>query len=393
MVESEGCALFGGLIDPVVFEKLVTQYDKVQSRSGNNAFMHSYFSSHLSYLMGGAIRIVEFRGKNTNPISIAAQDNMLHVDNTPFKEEYKVLLNWRRGQVKGPCGQNVTFLPWTHKGNRAVQLDEEGQPWSSERDSLFVSQDALEGLFDFQRNTKELFRPSHPSQIVDIERLALEGDRLAKWRDTVMGAPSPMIHKFNENLLLSETDFSNPDNLTDRLAAVMDYDKHCNLQMILYNDGREEIRRPGRKIIGEMKKDAIISRLQPWTSELRSGSFSAHDLVEPKILRVMCDAIAALAKNLAQGDGSEENMTLERVVGQQKIFMSLSRLMMDLGEAIVRCKGIEAFVATSLFLFWSSEEIYSHLRESDQLAFRSMLVVFLRNYVATVLLVESSFAS
>ena len=104
--------------------------------------------------------------------------------------------------------------------------------------------------------------------------------------------------------------------------------------------------------------------------------------------------MAALAKNLAQGLTTEaEGKGSERVVGQKKIFMSLSRLMMDLGEAIVRCEGVEAFVATSLFLFWTSEEIYSHLRESDQLAIRFMLVVFLRNYVATVLLVESTISS
>ena len=150
-IESDGCALFGGLIDPAIFEKLVAEYDKVQSRSGNNAFMHSYVNlalehdfflggnyieafSHpllialVSYLVGGSIRIVEFRGKNTDPISINAQDNMLHVDNIPFKEEYKVMLNWRRGQVRGPSGQNFTFLPWTHKGNRDILVNEEGLP-------------------------------------------------------------------------------------------------------------------------------------------------------------------------------------------------------------------------------------------------------------------------
>jgi hypothetical protein len=515
-IESDGCALFGGLVEPVIFEKLVAHYDKIQSRAGNNAFMHSYVNlavenefilggnhveafSHpllialISYLLGGSIRIVDFRGKNTDPISINAQDNTLHVDNTPFKEEYKVLLTWRRGQVKGPSGQNFTFLPWTHKGNRDVLIDEGGMPWSTERDSVFASHEAINGLLDFQKEIKgisrvveathpeqplailfpagalahhryrtevgdprsciitafhlsskhpgqiselplisgrkrnlieflvghqdensndeflellksesprielklqELFHATHPSKLIDIASLALKGEKLTQWRNAVVDASTPQTHKYNANLHLSKVDFSNIEALTENLAAIMDYDKHCNLQMILYEDGREEIRKPGRKIIGEMKKDAITKRLQPWMSELRSGSFSLQDLVEPKTLRVMCDAVASLSKNLAQSFDSKVKKVKakvhEHVVGEKKIFMSLSRLMMDLGEAIMRCDGVEAFVATSLFLFWTSEEIFSHLCESERVIFRFVLVAFLRNYVATVLLVEAT---
>jgi len=507
MIESDGAALFDGLIDPSIFEQLVAAYDKVLLQSGNNTFMHSYVNlaeqldflqggsyvdafghplliALISYLMGGPIRMVDFRGENTDPISINAQDNMFHVDNTPFKEEYKVLLNWRRGKAKGPSGQNFTFLPWTHKGNRDILVDDSGLPWSTERDSLFVSHEAINGLFKFQKETQgisrvveathpeqplailfpagalvhhryrtevgdprsciitayhlsskhpghivdlppicgrkktlieffvghqdenshddfldvlfsesqriedkiqELFQPSHPSTLLDLEPLALKGERLSQWRDAVVAAPSPLMIKLNRNLHLSGTEFSSLEELTEMLPSIMIYDKHGLLQMILYEDGREEIRKPARKLIGEMKKDAITTRLRPWTPQIRSNSFSAHDLVDPKTLKVMCEAVASLASNLVQVPDAEAELT-----GQQKMFKSLSRLMLDLGEAIVRCESVETFVATSLFLFWTSEEIYSHMRESDQLAIRFMLVVFLRNYVASVLLVEST---
>ncbi|KAI1322381.1 hypothetical protein F5Y16DRAFT_415990 [Xylariaceae sp. FL0255] len=495
-IKSDGCALFGGLINPTHFRELVDAYDKVQLKSGNNAFMHSYVNlgpehdfllggdyveafSHpllvalIAYLVGGAIRIVEMRGKNTDPISINAQDNMLHVDNTPFKEEYKVLLNWKRGEVKGPSGQNFTFLPWTHKGNREINVDQQGSLWSSERDSLFVTDEAIDGLFDFQNYVKgtsrvveakhpeqplavlfpagalvhhryrredgdprsciiaafhlskthpgqtselplvpgqkknlfqfligyqdgnsndeflellldeschiesklqELFHTAHPSQLIDIAPLALE---------------------VKNNIRLSGTNFGDLNAVVEKVAAVMDYDKHCNLQMILYSDGREEIRKPGRKIIGERKKPDILARLKPWVPELQSGSFTADDLIDPKTLRIMADAVAALATNLAETannvpESSESSKTL---IGRRKIFTSLSRLMTDLGEAILRCEGVEAFVVTSLFLFLTAEEIYSHLSKSDKLAIRFVLVLFLKNYVATVLLVEANVAA
>lgn len=514
-IKTDGAALFGGLIDPAIFARLVEEYSKVQAKSGNNAFMHSYVNlalehefilggsyvqafSHpllvalISYLLGGSIRIVDFRGKNSDPISVNAQDNMLHVDNTPFKEEYKVLLTWRRGEVKGPSGQNFTFLPWTHRGNREIILSDEGLPWSTEADSLFVTDDAINGLFDFQRRINgttrvvearhpeqplaivfpagalvhhryrteegdprsciitayhlssrhrgriselppvsgrrktlieflvgyqdensngelldilagessrieekldEIFQPSHPSKLLDLDSLALKGDKLTQWRQAVMGAPSPIAHRYMNNLGLAGVKFKNLQDFTERLAAVMDYDKHCNLQMILYEDGREEIRKPGRKIIGEMKKDNLQTRLQRWTPGLCADPFSANDLIEPRTLRAMCDAVAAMAKNLADDsdtgtgrDGKESDCA----VGQRKILLSMSRLMMDLGEAMMRCDGEEAFVVTSLFLFLTSEDIYSQMQESDQLAVRFMVVKFLRNYVAAVMLVEEA---
>jgi hypothetical protein len=40
-LEIDGCALFGGLIDPSIFAKLVEEYDKVQAKAGNRAFSMS----------------------------------------------------------------------------------------------------------------------------------------------------------------------------------------------------------------------------------------------------------------------------------------------------------------------------------------------------------------
>jgi len=37
-LETDGAALFGGLIDPSIFAKLVEGYDKVQAKAGNRAF-------------------------------------------------------------------------------------------------------------------------------------------------------------------------------------------------------------------------------------------------------------------------------------------------------------------------------------------------------------------
>ncbi|KAF5876475.1 uncharacterized protein Bfra_002880 [Botrytis fragariae] len=210
-----------------------------------------------------------------------------------------------------------------------------------------------------------LFKATHPRTILDLELLELKSERLSAWRDTVVDAPTPLKYKYDRNLIFSGAEFSSIEEYTAALAAIMMYDKCGLLQMGLYQDGREEIRKPARKIVGERKIKPLIVLLMPWT------------------LRIMCDAVAAVANNLETPEIEAE------CVGPQEIYKSLTRLMMDLGEAMVRCEGVETYLATSLFLFLTAEEVYSHLKESDQIALRSIVVAFLRNYVTSLLLVES----
>ncbi|KAM0139994.1 hypothetical protein ACHAO1_002531 [Botrytis cinerea] len=463
MLESDDATLFGGLVYPAFFEKLVEAYDKVQEAAGNNTFVHSFVSMAVqnefimgenyvdvfahpliiaitAYLMGGAIRIQESRGRNTDPIAINAQDNTLYVDNTPFKEEYKVLLNWQCGQVKDPSGQNFTFLPLTYKGNRDILTSNDGLPWSTERDSLSTSHKAIDKLFDFptpppshgrarvveathpgnnaelpepvghkknfveflfghqDKNSMEefldilssesprieekldhLFKSTHPNTILELDPLELKGEKISAWRDTVVDAPTPLKYKYDRKLILSGAEFSS----IEEYAAIMMYDKCGLLQMLLYQDGHEEIRKPARKIVSERKIKPLIELLMPCVPQLYTSSFTENGLIDPKTMGTMCDAVAAVANNLEMPEIKAE------CVGPQKIYKSLTRLMMDLEEATVRCESVETHLATSLFLFLTAEEIYSHLKESDQIALRSIVAAFLKNYVASLLLVES----
>ncbi|GKT49705.1 uncharacterized protein ColSpa_09886 [Colletotrichum spaethianum] len=175
VLQRDGCAVFAGLVDMQSFQQLIDDFSDIMNGSGSHAFLHSF--SHLiehpdflknsryndaiihplliamlSYAMGGPIRMTDARGKDTEPISVNAQDNMLHVDNTPFREEYKILLGWEKGKVKGPTGQNFTFLPGTQKGTRFVRVDEHSQPWSTENDSLFITNESIDSVFGFQKD-------------------------------------------------------------------------------------------------------------------------------------------------------------------------------------------------------------------------------------------------
>ena len=373
----------------------MAKYTETQKGSDNHTFLHSYINladhpdflnaseytyafAHpllialIAYLMGGAIRITNMRGKDTDPVSVNVQDNMLHIDNTPFREEYKVLDGWQRDVPKGPAGQNFTYIPGTHKGNRDVLLNASGEPWSTERYSLFTSDEALDSLFAFQKEAtgrnpivveaqypdqpistafaagalvhhryrteqgsprscvvtafhvcsdnpgalvdeepsndrpghlldflishqdskstpefmsllsaeahcietkiSELFDASHGSRLTDRAPLNLTGEKLSRWRESVVTAPSVYTIKVTRDIHLSGSPFRDSKDLIDSLTSVMMYDKHGLSQLILYQDGREEIRKPCRNRIREMKRETTAARPEGWLPVLACGN-------------------------------------------------------------------------------------------------------------------------
>lgn len=173
-VEHDGAIVFGDMISRSAFEALVASYDRVMADTGSESLLHAYVDlrNHPEFLSseafsdaflhplavaliahraGGAVRVVDARGKDAQPLTVRAQDNMLHIDNTPFNDEFKVILTWEKGKASGPKGQNFVFLPGTHKGARNCFVNAEGLAWSSENASIFITDDSIEKVFAFQR--------------------------------------------------------------------------------------------------------------------------------------------------------------------------------------------------------------------------------------------------
>ena len=507
IIEDQGCALFGGLIDVVKFEKLIEDYETIQKRSGSHNFLHSYVNlardpqflenseyndtfAHpllvalIAYRIGGALRIIDMRGKDTDPLYANAQDNMLHIDNTPFRDEYKVLVVWKRGEVKGPSGQNFTFLPGTHQGNRDIFVDQSGMPFSTERENLFGSHEAIDKLFAFQEQatghnptvieveypekplsilfaagalvhhryrTKfgdprscvsaafhiasdnpgalvsephddnlpttlvdfmirhqgsgsdatfltllsataerlevkiaELFSTSGIANLIDTPCLGLSEERLQVWREVVVTAPTASSIKFSRDVYLSDALELSGEHLIKNLVSAMMYDKHGLLQLILYEDGREEIRKLYRKRIGEMRQGEIASRLATWLPMLVGQALTAKDILDPAGLREMAENISALGAAKLKTFEAKSNGKTDKV-----LLSSLVCLIFDLGEAVERCERPETYSSTSLFLFWAVDDIAPFLEDSSKQQALGVAAVFLRNYVAYVLLLEA----
>jgi hypothetical protein len=169
--------VFGDLINRRAFARLVHEYDLIMESNGSRSLLHSYVNlrSHPEFLgnadfsgafihpllialmagrIGGPVRMVDARGNDAEPLSVKAQDNMLHIDNTPFKDEYKVLVTWEKGAATGPRGQNFVYLPGTQLGFRNSFEGADGHAWSTENGSIFVTPQNVDQLFSFQESVR-----------------------------------------------------------------------------------------------------------------------------------------------------------------------------------------------------------------------------------------------
>lgn len=509
VLQSDGCAVFAGLVDAASFQQLIDDFSTIMNSSGSHAFLHSFahLTEHpdflknpiyndamihplliamMAYAMGGPVRMTDARGKDTEPISVNAQDNMLHIDNTPFREEYKILLGWEKGQVKGPTGQNFTFLPGTHKGNRPIRVDEHSQHWSTENDSLFITDESIESVFAFQGditghnpkvieveypeqpitvlfsagslvhhryrncggNTRscviaafhlasdhpgalvhtevvgtpqsvaeilvgyhdgteveafcslislkasaieskisEILNKDHQSTLVDTGNLTLSGEKFNRWRETVINAPSATRIKFEGGNYISFADNSiSRDLLVKKLAAAMAYDKHGLLDLIIYMDGHEEIRKPARKSVWTMSREKIAQILAAWIPAVEGYKFTTTDVQKPALLRHKADKVARLLResfptvDFASAGSSREEQQLT----------SAHQLIGDLGESITRCEKLETYITTNLFLFLIIDQTIPLLDWTLRQRVIGTCAVFLRAYIACVLVVENN---
>jgi hypothetical protein len=176
MIQDDGAVVFGDLIDRGAFGRLVENYDELMRRDGSQSLLHSYANLRnqpdflankefngaffhplaialISEKVGGAVRVVDARAKDAGPISVRAQDNMLHIDNTPYRDEYKVLVTWEKGKASGPRGQNFVFLPGTHLGVRDSLIGPHG-PYSTENGSIFIHEEDVRQAFSFQQQVR-----------------------------------------------------------------------------------------------------------------------------------------------------------------------------------------------------------------------------------------------
>lgn len=518
LLDQQGAAIFGNMVQIENFQKLVEMYGAKLTSDGSKSWIHSYinFGNHpdfltnqefknafvhplllalISYSAGGPIRIVDARGKDAEPLAVQAQDNMLHIDNTPFRKEYKIIVTWERGKASGPKGQNFVFIPGTHKAVRNCKVNSDGTAWSTEDGSIFITEGAVQTIFDIQKQilgteasvvevshpdmplttvfeagalvhhryrTKEQNVPrsciiaafhraqDNPGQFLDAKHLdsvaekgsllhllmgrhsentddafinalcheskniasklvelthaddpkstkavtftnrSLQVGELDSWKKTVTSAPTVEKIKAKTNY------FNLGDSLSLNLVGeMMKFDKHGPLDLILYADGHEEIRKWARNRIREMPLARLEKRIQKFDEE---GVFTAptkQQLLTPDLLQTLTERMVEFIDGLSESEKQKAFLDVNEKITAIDAYRSLRQLLLDLGEAIVRCTSRQTFLSTSLFIMLASDELirlqvgYDHDAPEGLRPIRHAL---LGNYLSTYVLVEKQIA-
>jgi hypothetical protein len=502
-LETDGAVIFGDIIDRVHFAALVAAYDRMIEEKGNKSLLHSFLNlrNHpdflangdfngafvqpllialMAYRIGGAMRVVDARAKDTEPLTVRAQDNMLHIDNTPFNDEYKILVTWLRGQATGPQGQNFVFMPGTHRGFRNSLVGEDGHAWSVENASIFVADETVEQLFAFQRKlrgansvievqsnrptstlfaagslvhhryrTKEgqkrscliiAFHPvfDNPGEYVggitqaegtrDLDNLLfgyqgpetaaifvqaliaraseiaekiddigasnpvatvviqpdekmMDEAQLRQWR--ALATYAPTIEELKTNEQSFPLGVLPRDDLISVLGdQLMFYDKHGPLDLILYYDSHEELRKWARNRIREMHRTDLRGRLLTWADAIRQPSL--EDMLTPQQIQAMTAEMIAGIHALSPEQRAQGRLDPYERISPIDAYRSLAQLLTDLAEAIGRCDSLQNFLSTSLFVFWVADEL-KRLNGGNDERLQSIGGRALRSYIATAI--------
>jgi hypothetical protein len=505
-LDEKGAVVLGAILSTENFQSLIDEYTRILRESGSKSWIHTYvnLANHpefltnpefnaaflhpllvalVSYRIGGPVRIVDARGKDAEPISILAQDNMLHIDNTPFNDEYKVILLWLRNQVSGPKGQNFVILPGTHKGARQCMIGERG-PWSSENASIFTTREDIEQVFRFQEsvlgkravvelthetkplttlfaagslvhhryrteegsprscmilafhraadNEGELIESGHlgktaartddlsqlllgqhgaGSEAVFLRALAEKSEMIAdlfeaidrgtteevktedrvlhdteSWISASTDAPTVEEKKAAEGISFPLGEEISLDDFIGIVIRHMLFDKHGPLDLILYPDAHEEIRKWARNQIRE-KNPALLAEQMNSTWKESLVQPSEASLLSPVQLKEIAEALAVEAQRRLDRGVGEAVFSEGEKISPTNAYRSIKQLLIDLGESITRCEDRTAFLSTSLFLFWTADSLMRLEKEHDP-AIKAIGEQLLANYVSTGILVD-----
>lgn len=516
-LDEYGAMIFAALLPTRNFESLVKRYNALLASYGSKTWIHTYINlaNHpdfladqelnaaflhpllialISYRIGGPMRIVDARGKDAYPMSVLAQDNMLHIDNTPFNDEYKVLLTWEKDKASGPKGQNFVFLPGTHKGCRNCFSTEIGV-WSTENASIFTTPERIDKVFTFQQEIRGSSKPmiveathaekpltivfpsgslihhryrtpnglarscliiafhleeDHPGQLIPPEHLdglteqgsllsflfgqqssrgeshfgglktkgflsalslesanigivldklhsemdaaevikpedcQLREEQVEQWKKASTTAPTVEELKTEASLIPLGVKLSSK-KLAELVGKMMMFDKHGPLDLILYHDSHEEIRKWARNQIREKKVDDVNERLGVyWMPQVEQPS--KDHLLTPEQIKECAEQLAALVEELQALNAPIVLRECEKIM-QMNAYQSVRQLLLDLGESITRCENCQAFLSTSLFIFWACDMLMGLHVSCD---FRIQVIgnKLLANYLSTSILFE-----
>ena len=224
----------------------------------------------------------------------------------------------------------------------------------------------------------ELFDQTKSAEVIDPMDKLMPEERIELWRKTLLSAPSVTDLKsadrsFPEGKI-------NRENFLDLLAQhLMFYDKNGILDLVLYNDSHEVIRKWAINKIRGMTKVDLRDRLKTWESDVDEPK--KEDLLTPQRIEEILTQLSGYIDSLTEEEKIHGQLAPNEIVTSQFAYQSIKQLMSDLPEAIYRAHSLDYFLTTSIFAFWSVD-LLNRLHGKNSAALRKLGGQLLRHYIA-----------
>ncbi|MER5454076.1 hypothetical protein ABT008_04795 [Micromonospora sp. NPDC002389] len=459
-LRGEGALSFAGLLPTSRFEAARTAYDAEMSAKGSRGTLHNYLNaSHsplllddphfretfahpllvalVAHALGGPVKIVDLRAKDTQPVDVVARDNTLHIDNNPFMDEFKVIVTWTLGTERGPAGQGLTYLPRTNRLFRQCFVDADGDASSDEDGCIFPTQTRVDEalaaqarFFDDRQprivHLEDLTAPCHTifaaSRVVhhryrtstgaprsaimasfhrvddgtdqlgvpdltgsDLDRFLLAGAAGPSFLDLLRGEVTRIVDALRQSLArpglvvdtdrhllagealrtwydrqsagvtlnrLREADLAGDaaEPAAERLVRRMRYDLQGPLNMPLYADMSEEVRKRARIVIREMAPEQILDCLTRLRGDwMRQGSPVPDPGSHDEAVAELCRCLGVLETAIPRAAPSGRVHPAWGPTDGRRVTDSLHRFVLDLERTARRVDDPDSLVTASGF--------------------------------------------
>lgn len=459
-IREDGILLFRNISEAPSFARLVSAYDRlmieanhsslghtflnlrpqtafVQSAEFQEAFFNPLMLAILSYGLGEPIRLVDTRAKDTAPTLTTDRDNGLHVDDSPYNDEFKIHLSWETGTGRGPQGQNLLAIPGSHHLVR-LHGTEHGANFKSAfdivhhilnnpriRDLICVieAEDSapLTVLFeagalahqryrtdkksstrsciilafhgddphlppyvnsfepdvsplgryvmgDRSRNFLELIAEARDAiavkiaemraahAIVSLREKRLSNEQVLEWLTTI--ERTPLAEERKPRLTAADSQLS-ASALLDKVLEIIDFDKHVDLDLSIYPDRHERVRKEVRNRIRERGVAVIQTRPATMTrlSNAITASLENHEITLPSS-GVSVELLLVLSSLI-------DSPLLEPASQLRQDFVGLRQLVLDLEVAIRQPQSSQLQRSNLLFLYWCFDEALASIGASN----------------------------
>jgi hypothetical protein len=222
-------------------------------------------------------------------------------------------------------------------------------------------------------------------EVIQPKARELSNAKMEEWKMSTIKAPTVEELKIKSGITQARRNLEKKE-FVSLVHKMMSFDKHGPLDLILYSDGHEEIRKWARNQIREMNIDHMKKRLMnEWGEQLQQPSEQA--ILSTKELGGLTKSLSKIAQT-HKSSNTITSLQKEEKISHDSAYNSLIQLLVDLGESVIRCENRQAFLSTSLFIFLAADTLLKFQEPNCDSTVQRIAQKLLNHYVSMAVLIN-----